>query len=43
MKNEFIKKLLERHTQIKTIVINIADGKENLVLGEREIVLYGDG
>ncbi len=42
-KNDFVRLLLQTHPQIKTIVLNIADGKENLVLGDREIILHGDG
>ncbi len=43
-KNVFIKELLNIHPEITTIIHNIADDKtETLVLGEREIVLYGDG
>ena len=43
-KNVFIKELLKAHPQITTIIQNIADDKtETLVLGEREIVLFGNG
>jgi len=43
-KNVFVKELLSAHPEITTIIHNIADEKtETLVLGEREIVLYGDG
>lgn len=39
----FIKKLLELHPEIKTIVLNINDRFTSLVLGDREKVLYGKG
>ncbi|MBQ8028086.1 MAG: 23S rRNA (uracil(1939)-C(5))-methyltransferase RlmD [Clostridia bacterium] len=42
-KNEFLKKLLSLHSEITTVVQNINGSKTSLVLGEREIVLYGEG
>jgi len=43
-KNVFIKELLKAHPEITTIIHNIADDKtETMVLGEREIVLHGNG
>lgn len=42
-KNNFCKALLKAHPEITTIVQNINDSYTSLVLGEREIVLYGDG
>lgn len=43
-KNVFVKELVKAHPEITTIVHNIADDKtETMVLGEREIVLYGNG
>ena len=43
-KNVFLKELLKAHPEITTVIHNIADDKtETLVLGEREIVLYGNG
>lgn len=42
-KNNFIKALLKKHPEITTILMNINDKKTNMVLGEREQVLYGKG
>ena len=42
-KNEFLKKLLKKHSEITTVVQNINNSKTSLVLGEKEIVLFGDG
>ncbi len=42
-KNEFLKKLLKKHPEITTIVQNVNNSKTSLVLGEKEIVLYGEG
>ena len=42
-KNNFIKALRQKHPEITTIVQNINDQDTNMVLGEREKVLYGKG
>ncbi|MBQ9886911.1 MAG: 23S rRNA (uracil(1939)-C(5))-methyltransferase RlmD [Lachnospiraceae bacterium] len=42
-KNNFIKALRTKHPEITTIVLNINDKKTSMVLGDREIVLYGKG
>ena len=42
-KNNFVKALLERHPEITSIVLNVNDKRTSMVLGEREIVLYGKG
>ena len=42
-KNEFLKKLLSLHDEITTVVQNVNGSKTSLVLGEKEIVLYGEG
>lgn len=42
-KNNFIKELKKYHPNITTIVQNINDKRTSMVLGEREIVLYGKG
>ena len=42
-KNVFVKKLLEKHPEITTIVLNVNDQKTSMVLGSRETVLYGPG
>lgn len=42
-KNHFIKALRKLHPEITTILQNINDRKTSMVLGEREIVLYGKG
>ena len=39
----FVKKLLETHPEITTVVLNINDRFGPVVLGEREKVLYGPG
>ena len=39
----FIKKLLELHPEISTIVLNVNDKFTSLVLGKQEKVLYGKG
>jgi len=39
----FVKKLLELHPEITTVVLNINDRFGPVVLGEREKVLYGPG
>ncbi len=42
-KNNFVKALRLKHPQISTVVLNINDKKTNMVLGQRNIVLYGKG
>ena len=42
-KNNFVKALLKLHPEITTIVMNINNKKTSMILGEREIVLYGKG
>lgn len=39
----FVKKLLELHPEITTVILNINDRFTSLVLGEREKILYGRG
>ena len=42
-KNNFIKELLKKYPEITTIVMNINNRKTSAVLGDREMVLYGNG
>ncbi len=42
-KNNFIKALLKKHPEITSVVMNINNKKTSMILGEREIVLYGKG
>ncbi len=42
-KNNFIKALRAAHPEITSIVLNVNDRKTSMVLGEREIILYGKG
>ena len=42
-KNNFVAALRKRHPDITTILLNINDKKTGMVLGEREIVLFGPG
>lgn len=42
-KNNFTKALLKLHPEISTIVINVNDKRTTMVLGKRDIVLYGKG
>lgn len=42
-KNNFVKELRRRHPEITTVVLNINDRDTSMVLGERNIVLYGRG
>ena len=41
-KNIFLKKLLEIHPEIKTVVLNVNEN-EKMMLGKKEKVLFGDG
>ena len=42
-KNNFVKALRELHPEITTVLLNINDKKTSMVLGERNIPLYGKG
>lgn len=42
-KNHFVKALRAAHPEITTIVINVNDRHTSMVLGERNILLYGKG
>lgn len=42
-KNNFVKALRKNHPEISTVVINVNDKKTSMVLGERNIVVYGKG
>lgn len=42
-KNNFIKALLKLHPEITTIIMNINNKKTSMILGDREIVIYGKG
>ena len=41
--NNFVKALRKKYPQITTVVLNVNDKKTSMVLGERDIVLYGKG
>lgn len=43
MKKKFTAALIEKHPEITTVILNINPKNTNLVLGEREEVLYGNG
>ena len=42
-KNNFVKALRKLHPEITTIVLNVNDRRTSMVLGDRNIVLYGKG
>ncbi|HEY9574558.1 MAG TPA: 23S rRNA (uracil(1939)-C(5))-methyltransferase RlmD [Lachnospiraceae bacterium] len=42
-KNNFVKVLRNKHPEITTVVLNINNRSDSMVLGDREIVLYGKG
>ena len=42
-KNNFVKALREKHPDITTIIQNINDKKTSMILGSRDITLYGKG
>lgn len=42
-KNNFVKALCKRHSEITSIVLNVNDKATSMVLGEKEHVLYGKG
>lgn len=42
-KHSFVKALVEKHPEITSIVLNVNPRHTNMVLGDRDIVLYGSG
>ncbi len=42
-KNNFVKALRQKHSEITTVVLNVNDKRTSMILGEREITLYGKG
>lgn len=42
-KNNFVKVLRKNHPNISTVVINVNDKRTSMVLGDRNIVVYGKG
>ncbi len=42
-KNNFVKALRNAHPEISTVVLNVNDKKTSMVLGEREMTIYGKG
>ncbi|MEE1031712.1 MAG: 23S rRNA (uracil(1939)-C(5))-methyltransferase RlmD [Ruminococcus sp.] len=42
-KNNFVKALRKEHPEITTVVLNVNEKRTSMVLGERNIVLYGKG
>lgn len=42
-KNHFVKALVKKHPEITTVVLNVNDKRTTMVLGKRDIVLYGKG
>ena len=42
-KNNFVKALRKKYPQVTTVVLNVNDKKTSMVLGERDIVIYGKG
>ena len=42
-KNNFVKAIRKKHPDISTIVLNVNQKKTSMVLGDRNIVLYGKG
>ena len=42
-KNNFVKALRKLHPEITTVVLNVNDRTDSMVLGKRDIVLYGRG
>ena len=42
-KKPFVKALLDRHPEITSVVLNINDRRTSMILGDREIVLFGEG
>lgn len=42
-KNNFVKALRKEHSEITTVVLNVNDRRTSMVLGERNITLFGPG
>lgn len=42
-KNNFVKALREKHPEVTTVVVNVNDRRTSVVLGERNITIYGKG
>ena len=42
-KNNFVKALRKEHPEITTVVLNVNDRRTSMVLGERNITLFGPG
>jgi 23S rRNA (uracil1939-C5)-methyltransferase len=42
-KNNFVKALRQKHPEITTVVLNVNERKTSMVLGERNITIYGKG
>lgn len=42
-KNNFVKALRKLHPEITTVILNVNDKKTSMVLGERNITIYGKG
>lgn len=42
-KNNFVKELVKRHPEITTVILNVNSRTDSMVLGERNIKLYGPG
>ncbi len=42
-KNNFVKALRKEHPEITTVVVNVNDKRTSMVLGDRELVIYGPG
>jgi 23S rRNA (uracil1939-C5)-methyltransferase len=42
-KNNFVKALRQKHPEISTVVLNVNERKTNMVLGDRNITIYGKG
>ncbi len=42
-KNNFVKALLKEHPEITTVVVNVNNRGDSMVLGDKEQVLYGKG
>ncbi|MCI5620350.1 MAG: 23S rRNA (uracil(1939)-C(5))-methyltransferase RlmD [Lachnospiraceae bacterium] len=42
-KNQFVKVLRQKHPEISTVVLNVNDRRTSMVLGKRNITLYGKG
>lgn len=40
--NEFLKKLVSTFKEIKSVICNLNDRKDNVILGDKEIVLFGE-